>query len=368
MSSPVSQALFPVGTLNRYLIAGFMRVFALTVMGSTLLYFVVDFFEHIDNFLEAHVAPATVISYFIYKIPLSVSRIVGIAALFSTFFSIGLLSRNKEITALRACGVSLARIAIPLVVLSIFLSLFSFFWNESLVPLFTSKAQQIYKTEIRKSQPRSLLGSQDIWLRSREGFISADYFDARKNTLESLTIYLVDQNFSLTGVVEAKGAHWNGSAWEAREATEWMTPSQGQISRRPAGKILPLSQTPEDFKVFARDPEEFTFFDLQRQIEDLKQIGVDTTEHQVDLQVKLAIPWVPTLMVILAIPFALKHGPRGGMALSFGLSALIGFSYWVLLAFGISLGRSGVIPPWVSAWVANLVMALVGLYFFTGEE
>jgi lipopolysaccharide export system permease protein len=56
------------------------------------------------------------------------------------------------------------------------------------------------------------------------------------------------------------------------------------------------------------------------------------------------------------------------MALSFGLSALIGFSYWVLLAFGVSLGRSGVIPPWVSAWIANLVMALVGIYFFTGEE
>jgi lipopolysaccharide export system permease protein len=350
------------------LIAGFMRVFALTLMGSVLLYFVVDFFEHIDNFLEAQASPATMASYFIYKIPLSISRILGIAALFSTFFSIGLLSRNKEITALRACGVSLPRISVPLVVLSFFLSLFSFFWNEALVPLFTSKAQQIYKTEIRRSQPRSLLGTQDIWLRAREGFISADYFDARKNTLESLTIYLLDQNFTLTGILEAKGAHWNGSAWEAREATQWTTPAQGQITRRPAGKILPISQTPEDFKVFARDPEEFSFFDLQRQIDDLKQIGVDTTEHQVDLQVKLAIPWVPTLMVILAIPFALRHGPRGGMALSFGLTAVIGFSYWVLLGFGVSLGRSGAIPPWASAWVANLVMGLVGLYFFTGEE
>jgi lipopolysaccharide export system permease protein len=73
-------------------------------------------------------------------------------------------------------------------------------------------------------------------------------------------------------------------------------------------------------------------------------------------------------MVILAIPFALRHGPRGGMALSFGLTAVIGFSYWVLLGFGVSLGRSGAIPPWASAWVANLVMGLVGLYFFTAEE
>jgi lipopolysaccharide export system permease protein len=73
-------------------------------------------------------------------------------------------------------------------------------------------------------------------------------------------------------------------------------------------------------------------------------MGIDTTEHQVNLYVKLALPLIAPLMVFVGIPFAVKHTSGAGMALSFGLTMGIGFAYWFLLAFGISLGRSGALP------------------------
>ena len=140
------------------------------------------------------------------------------------------------------------------------------------------------------------------------------------------------------------------------------------MTQRKVDLSLPLSETPEDFKLFAREPEEFSFLDLRKQIADLKGKGIDATEYEVDLQVKMAIPLVSPLMVFLAIPFALRHGPGGGFALSFGLTMLIGFGYWFVLAFSISLGHSGALPPWVAAWLPNLTLALVGLFFSTSEE
>jgi len=360
--------LLSLGIINRYLIMAFLRIFLFSLCMAVLLYLVVEFFDRIDNFMNAGASLHTVLSYFLFKIPLSISRVFGTATLFSTFFSIGLLSRNQEITALRCAGLSLNRIALPLLLLSLFISVFTFFWNEGLVPIFTSRSEEIYKREVRKIPPQSVIGTKDVWIRGKESFINVDRFDAKKNVLEGLTIYLLDREFVLQRIVAAKTARWNGASWESENISEWHFPAGGKSIERVASTTLPLAQTPEDFKVFAREPEEFSFFDLQKQIMELKAIGIDTTEHQVDLYVKFALPLISPLMVFVAIPFAVKHAAGAGMALSFGLTMVIGFGYWFLLAFGISLGHSGALPPFLSAWMANLIFALAGLYFFTGEE
>lgn len=356
------------GILDRYLMSGFIRIFALSLLCSTLLYLIVDFFDRIDNLLKAGASLESSVRYFLYKLPLSVSRVFGIATLFSALFSLGALSRTQEITAMRAGGLNLRRLALPLVSLSLLIGLLTFFWNETLVPIFTRKSQYIYKVEVKKMQPKSVIGTKDIWIRGDGTFISADYFDTRRNLLEGVVIYLLDSDFSLKGVIEAPWARWNGSHWETRGAKEWLFLPEGQLFQRPAPTLLPFSETPEDLKIFAREPEEMSFFDLKKQIEDLKTKGIDTSEYQVDLQVKLALPLIPPLMVLLAFPFALRHRPKSGMALSFGLTTLIGFVYWVLLAFSISLGHSGALPPWVAAWFPNLVLGLTGLFLFFNAE
>jgi len=371
MATPQTAALVvpPLGSiLDRYLIAGFVKIFAISLLAITALYVIVDLSDRADNFLKAGASLGSSFQYFLYRLPLFVSRVFGFATLFSVFLSLGTLSRNQEITAMRAAGVSLHRLALPLLLISLLISLLTFSWNEVLVPAFSRKAQQIYKTEVRKKQPQNLVGTKEIWIHGDGVFISAADFDNKKNILRGLIVYLMDRDFSLKGLIEVPWARWNGAHWEANESTEWLFLPNGKMVQREASRTLPLSETPEDFTVFAREPEEFSFFDLKGQIEELREKGIDSSEYEVDLQFKLAVPLVSPLMALLAIPFALKHGPAGGMAISFVLTMLIGFGYWSLLAFSVSLGHNGALPAWIAAWIPNFTLALVGLFFFTGEE
>ena len=73
------------------------------------------------------------------------------------------------------------------------------------------------------------------------------------------------------------------------------------------------------------------------------------------------------MMILIALPFAVKKPISGSIAISFGMAMLIGFGYWVLSAFSISLGHNGALPPWIAAWVPNAIFAMIGLYFFTSE-
>ncbi len=361
--------LLPLGgILDRYLIRSFLRIFVISLLCTASLYLFVDFFDRIDNVLRGGVPLWTSIRYFLYKLPLMISHVFGFAALFSALFSLGMLSRNQEITAMRSSGLSLRRISLPLLLLSCLICILTFFWNEALVPIFTRKSEYIYKTEIKKKQPQSLIGTKGIWLREEGSFISVDYFDTKKNVLEGISIYLLNRDFQPRGLIEIPWARWNGKLWEARGGTEWFYRPNGQLTQRKAALSLPLSETPEDFRLVAHDADEFSFFELQKQIADLMAKGIDATEYKVDLQVKLAISLISPLLVFLAIPFTTRHGSGGGIALSFGLTMLISFGYWLLMAFSISLGHSAALPPWVAAWLPNITLALVGLFFYTAED
>jgi lipopolysaccharide export system permease protein len=359
----------PVGSiLDRYLVQAFLRVFFTSLICVTSLYVIVDFFDRISTFLNTGAPVWTVVRYFFYKAPLSISRVIGFATLFSALFCLGMMTRTNEMTAMRSSGISVQRIALPLIILSSFICLFTFFWNETLVPMFARQAQTIFKTEVRGKQQQSLFGTADIWIRGEGSFINVNNFDPVTNTLQGVTVFLLNRDFSLRGFVETPMARWNGRGWETTELTAWNVLPDGKTVPAESAVVPPITETPEDLKLLAQEAEEFAFFDLQKQISDMKSKGIDATPYEVDLQTKLALPLISLLMVLIAIPFALKRQMSGGMAVSFGLAMLIGFGYWVLAALCISLGHSGALPPWLSAWLPNSIFAMIGLFFFTAEE
>jgi lipopolysaccharide export system permease protein len=359
----------PIGSiLDRYLAAGFVRIFLLSLAVITSLYVTVDFFDRIATLFDAGAPILTVLRYFFYKAPLLISRVIGFATLFSTLFSLGMLARTYETTAIRSSGISVQRMALPLIILAIFVCGFSFFWNETLVPVFAHRAQTIYRTEIKKKQQQSLLGTDDIWIRGEGSFINIDRFDTRNGTLDNILLFRLNRDFGLSTIVEIPEAQWTRDKWQTGPAVEWELLSNGKMNRRETNIALPITETPADLKLLARDAEEFTYFDLQKQIADMKSKGLDTTFYEVDLQTKLAFPLISPLMVLLAVPFALKRQLSGNLSLSFGIAMLIGFGYWVLSAFCVSLGHGGALPAWAAGWIPNTIFALIGLYFFTAEE
>jgi lipopolysaccharide export system permease protein len=369
MQNRSKSRFLPFGSvLDRYLVRGFLKIFFMSLLCITSLYVIVDFFDRISTFVDTETPVWTIARYFFYKAPLSISRMIGFATLFSALFCLGMLARTQEITAMRAGGLSIQRIALPLLSTSVVIWLLTFAWNEGLVPVFAHRAQTIYKSEIKQKQQKSLFGTHDIWIRGANNFINVDAFDSKSRVLQGVTVFLLNRDFSLRGMIEIPKAQWNGRSWENAGGTEWQISADGEIVRRDATGTPPITETPEELQLLARDPEEFSFFDLQKQIGDMKSKGIDATAYEVDLQSKLALPLISPLMILLAVPFAVRRRVSGGMALSFGMAMLIGFGYWVLAAFCISLGQSGALPVGLAAWLPNGVFALIGLFFFTAEE
>ena len=356
------------GTLDCYLLRHFFSNFCGTLLVIMLLHLMGDIFNRVDNFMGSNATLSTAMWFFIYRLPLMASRVIGFAALFAAFLTLGSLARRQELVAIGACGISIHRLTLPFLLAALGISGAAFVWNETAVPFSTRQAKQIYDRDVHKKTQRSVFGDKEIWMRSSDAFIRADHFNPETRRLHGLLIYRLTPEFSIKELIKTPAATWDGGRWVPDGGTVWSLLEGGGLSKHALGSTLPLGEQPEDFRVFARSPDEFSYFELKKRIADLQGKGIDTVGDRVHLHTKLAIPLVTPLIILLAVAFAVKPGGRGNLALNFGLTITIGFSYWVLLGFCVSLGAAGAIQPWLGAWLPNILMGLISLFFYAGAE
>ena len=133
-------------------------------------------------------------------------------------------------------------------------------------------------------------------------------------------------------------------------------------------KMVPLQEKPSDFSKYREDPDVMNFPTLSRYIEKLRRSGFNPASYVVDLYGKTSIPLISFFISIMAIPFAFRARPSGGIVASLGMSLALGFGYWIILSMGISLGHAGKAPPFLAAWAPNLFFLAVGVYLWLNMD
>jgi lipopolysaccharide export system permease protein len=356
-----------VGT--RYLIGEFLGLFVPILLSFVLLFLIIDFFERLHTLLENDATLSAAVRYFAFKIPLMVTLVLPAAGLVGTLLSIGMLSRRNEIIALRASGVSLLQMALPLLAAAAAISVAALLWNETVVPYCAQRFEEVNVVEIRKREKRGILSEREIWYHGVNGFYHIDLLDPRRQTLFGLTIYKSDPDFQLDDVTEIDSAQWTGTGWRLSGAVERRVSPTGDISTHtlPPDAVV-MSETINDFLDVHRDPEELSYLDLRRRVAELTRKGIDASPYRVDLNMKLAVPFTTFVLAAVAIPLAGRVRRHPSIAAVVGIGFVIGFAYWVLLGLTNSLGLSGALPPAVSAWAANIVFLLIGVALFLSQE
>jgi lipopolysaccharide export system permease protein len=358
--------VFPIPLISAYLRREFLRFFFLCLglfLGIALL---VDFFDRLDDFIKYAAPISTIVRYFLFKAPLLLTQAAPAAALAGTLLSLGQLSRHREILALKTCGISTWQIARPLLLSASVLSVAVWGWNETVVPYCFHKARYINTVEIKKKPFKGLFSGRGFWYHGKNLFYHVEHFDSRTGILLGLTIYTLDEDFQVRSLVEASRAYWQGGKWHCENFQE--KPLSIGTTPSPQSCEAWLQETPEDFALVDMEAEEFSSWQLRTHIASLQSKGLDTTAYQVDLQLKGALPVATLAMALLGIALAVPGARQLALPTALGLALATGFGYWVLLALTISLGHSGVLSPFLAAWIANCTGFLLGIFFLLGVD
>jgi lipopolysaccharide export system permease protein len=362
------RALSP--TIDRFLAAQFFGPFMVSLAAFTVAYLLGDMFDRFSDLIRYGGFGLLGLEYFAFKLPLIVSQLLPVASLAGVLLGFALLNRSGEVLACQQLGISRLEMTVPVLVMAALISLFDFTLSETVVPSATRASRYLYEVELKKRQLKGVFANQSIWVRIRDGFLSADHYDPRTSVLRGVTLYQLAPDYSLRGIVHASTARWNGREWVAGNSTTYHVGANGSVSGYQRAGIFGASLKPSDLSLLRLDPEEFSLWELDRYISDLQHKGLDPGGYLVDRDLKYAMPLSCIIMIALGIALSLDPLPRHlSLGRSFGHALVIGFGYW--LAFGLtsSLGHSAIIPPWLGAWTPNIIFAVLALaIFLVGEE
>jgi len=352
--------------LDDYVLRDFALYFAMIVAAFLLLLLVFTLFELLSDILRNQVSPLTVGEYLLNVAPYFLYSTTPLSMLLAVLVTFGLLQRSNEITAIKATGISLYRIVVPVLIASTLVAGVLFLSDQLYLP-YTNKRQDALRNRIKGKPAQTYLRPDRKWIFGQHSDIYYyQFFDPDRDVFGGVSVFQFDPHtFQITHRITADRAHWSDSMgrWVYEQGWERSLSGSAIESYRKfdAATYPELAEAPAYFKKEIKQSSEMSYEELRRYIHDLEQSGFDVVRLRVQLQKKIAYPLITLVMAILAIPFALSAGKRSaltGVATAIG----IGVVYWTINGLFEAMGNLSQLPPAVAAWSPDLVFGFIGGY------
>lgn len=363
---PRPRIVFP-NLIDRYVLAVFTRIFLMVLASGILVFILFDLSDNIDEILKNRVSSSVVWSYYRYQALQIFYDIAPILVLVTTLITVSVMARSNEITALKALGVSLYRIALPALAAAALISLFCGVLQSGILPAANEKLVRL-KDRIRGEQTvRQYRRADRQWLFGQGRYIyNYSHYDRERQRLDRLQVFDFSPEHRLLARIYADNAHYDGELWEVPSGwARWfdgVLPASFKTFQR---SVIRFPETPAYFDSEIRPPEQQTYAELKEYLRELEASGQPSAELRVDLYNKIAFPTVSLVMALVALPFAFRLGKQGALY-GIGISVGLGIVFFVIMALFKSLGQAGALPATVAVWSPSAIFALLALYLFLG--
>jgi len=348
--------------IDRYLVREYLAFMGIGLAVASALFVVIDLVKTLDKYLRVKPPLWYILEHFAYRLPAALHDGLPIVMLVATIFLFLTLSRYHELTALKAAGVSLYRVAAPVLGVGLLVAIGAGLFQELALPVLNERGDEVDRVKIRGQAPRHLQSRQRLWVRSADTrFYRVELLNPATNDLYGVTILELNREFRLTGRLDARRAHWTAAGWELSEGAYREITDDGKVQTVPFGwTALDLKEELDDFLRIQKPVSSMSFWELRDYIAQLDAAGFQIRKYLVELYSKLSFPLVNLVMVLVAIPFALQS-PRGGRLFGVGLAIMIMAGYLVVHYVALAFARADLLPPLIAAWTANVIFMGIGV-------
>ncbi len=321
--------------LDRYLLREFTTYLALGLAGFIVIYAVVDIIEKLGSFLDHRASFALIGTYYLNLVPKILVQMMPVALLLATFLALGQLNKFGELTALL---------------------------SEFVVPKSARECNDILNRRIQQMSNMRGIERTDLTYLGQGGriwYMRLYIVPERRMHEVSLQEFTRGQ---LVRRIDASEATWDGQRWVFVSGVKRTFDAQGHevAETFPRLAVGGLAERPEDFSRDDIRPEEMNYFELSAYITRLRSSGARVANYLVDLHMKLAFPVICVVVVLIGGALATRMRMQSA-ALGFGLSIAIAILYYAVMRAGQALGHNGAMPPYLAAWMGDMIFGAIGL-------
>ncbi len=350
--------------IDRYI----LKLFLLYLVGAVLifvtLYLTVDAMSFAVRHADA--GSGALLKYYSYHTPWIIYQLMPVACLAATLFTLSTLNKTNELTALFSMGMSLRRVAAPILISVALVSVAVFGVGDQVLPRLIQKRNYVEYVEIKKRPGLySTVKTNKIWFRTENILFNIKTLSPETASAQGITLYYFDPAWQLTQLIAAKSVVMRDNMWDLKDGlvTLFASESSFPLTRSFATKTITMNEDLKDIQATSNSSDIMSLRELSRFIDRNKEAGLDTLRYEVDYHAKFGFAFAAVVMSLVGVPFSVGRARSGGTFMSVGICLLLAFLYWVAYSSGLTLGEHAVLPPVVAAWGPNLLAVTAAIFF-----
>jgi lipopolysaccharide export system permease protein len=355
--------------LEKYVLKSFVGAFFFCIILLIVLGIIGDILGFLDDIFKHNIPLASILSFYFYLAPFAFVNMVPFACLLSAVYVFNSLSKNHEVTAVIASGVSLWKLLRPVLLVTFLICLVAFIVNDRFVPSFMGKASRVRQEELEQDGSRKDSATKDLAMYGKgDQIIYAKSFDPAAKVLHNVIIHRQGKGYVIAEKISVRIIRWQGGdkSWMGEDVIIFKVDSRGNFTGDPEmykNKKIFIGETPQDFARNQWDPRYMSYGQLKKYLKIFK-VGSPATVRRllVDLNYKLSLPFTALITVLVGVPFSIETG-RASALMGMARGIMVAILYLPVMAISLALGKGGVLPPAISAWLSNILFALVGIYY-----
>ncbi len=359
----IKMAVFQI--LDSYVLGSFLFYFVVTLFCLVAMVQVYTFFELLGDIVKNNIPMSHVMKYHLYLTPSLIYSTLPIAVLVSILATFGVMTKNNEVTAFKACGISVRRLGVPVLLMSGALSALLFAFDYSYIPQ-ANQIQDGILNEIKGRPGQTYLHPERKWIIHDYRIFYFKYFDPSEKLMVEPYVFELDPgSFHVVREISANRARWqqniNAWVWEQGQASNICGVDECNHQTFTATTFAEVTETPDDFLKEVKQDKQMNYVELARYIRELQETGFDTIKLHLQYYKKFAVPVFALIMALISVPFGFLVGNRGAMT-GIGVGMGVAMTY---LATGLlfdQFGNVNLLPPMVAAWAPDTVFSVAGLY------
>ena len=354
--------------IDGYVLNGFLFYFGILLVALVSLVEIFTFFELLGDMIKNDISMTTMIDYLWHLAPSLIYQVTPIGTLAASLICFTILTKYNEVTAFKAAGVSVHRLAAPVMFASLVISLLLFGFDHFYIPA-ANRRQEMLRAEIKKKPVATFRRPDRQWVYGQGNRIfNFLHLDPKQNLMSKVNVFELDpKTFQIAHQITADRAQWNDrlQKWVFENGVSQETTATGSNYKQFANAtatFAELTETPSWFVKEEKEYKELNFQELGSYIDELQASGLDTTPLRVQWHKKFSVPLFAFIMAILSIPFAFVGGTRGAMR-GVLTAFIIAIVYWTVGTIFEQFGDLNLLPAAMAAWAPDVIFMLGGLYF-----
>jgi LPS export ABC transporter permease LptF/LPS export ABC transporter permease LptG len=351
--------------LDHYVTTSYGRVLGLAAAALIGIFYISTFLDLSDKVFKGDATWGMLGEYMTFVTPQYLYYVIPLAVLVAALVTVSVLTKNNELVVMKACGISLYRIALPMVVCAVGAGLVLFALGESVLGPANRRAERLNDAIRGRLTDTSTINRQWV-VGSRGEIYHYNFIDPKTRRMLGVAVYefppgmerLSRRTFAERASADpAQPALWHlERGWTRAFST---TGAPGSFS--PFEKA---DRTLDAMSTFVTEPPDARFMgyaQLRDYTERLRAGGFDVLDQDVALAGKLAFPFVTIILTLMAVPFAVLTG-RGGAMAAIGIGIGLALTYWITISVFAAMGTGGLVTPLMAAWAPNMLFGAAAVY------